>query len=92
MFKTIENGKIVLMECSNDNLVTYLTGNNFFFFSKLFLKSFDKGILTNAVVKHQIRDTKSIPDKLDYIIKSVDSCVVLEYFDNLANQFVSPLS
>ena len=91
MFKTIENGKIMLMECSNDNLVTYLTGNKFFF-SKLFLKSFDKGILINAVVKHQIRDTKSIPDKLDYIIKSVDSRVVLEYFDNLANQFVSPLS
>lgn len=86
LFKTIENGKILTLDCSTEHLVVCITGNKMKLF-KLPLNPLNEGILIDSVLKYQTRDIKLIPDRSGYVIGSIDGRVAVEYFDNPSNQF-----
>ncbi|KAK5779142.1 Bub3p PWA37_003994 [Arxiozyma heterogenica] len=86
LFKTIENGKILTMDCTNEHLVVCLTGNKIKLF-KAPITQMNEGILVDSVLKYQTRDIKLIPDGSGYVIGSIDGRVAVEYFDNPSDQF-----
>lgn len=84
--KTVENGKILTMDCTNEHLVVCMTGNKIKLF-KAPITKMNEGILVDSVLKYQTRDIKLIPDGSGYVIGSIDGRVAVEYFDNPSDQF-----
>ena len=84
--KTVENCKILTIDCTNEHLVVCMTGNKIKLF-KAPITKMNEGILVDSVLKYKTRDIKLIPDGSGYVIGSIDGRVAVEYFDNPSDQF-----
>lgn len=86
LVKTIENAKILTMDCSDEHLVVSTTGNKIKLY-KLPLNDMNDGTLIDSVLKYQIRDIKLLPGGAGYVIGSIDGRVAVEYFNDPTKQF-----
>lgn len=86
LHKTINDAKILSMDCTAEHLAVSLTGNKTKIY-KLPLDDMNNGTLVDSVLKYQTRDIKVIPDGSGYVIGSIDGRVAVEYFNDPSRQF-----